>query len=1485
MKKVSLNKFFRLFITVFCLVVMTSVLLVACTKKKDNNKQTTEQAKPAAKELTKDLIIPNSDFNVTDDAKGEYPASMTKWSNKSIFSKNSSKIKAGGIYTDQENYDKHSKSWDDADGSKSDLYNKIKAAPNKPKKLAMIYNPKDSSQESHKGASAHALTNSFDLTPGFLYKVSIDVMTYNLEGMEEKQDYYDEKVKKPGAWLSLTSGTTQKFKHINTNGEWKTYTFYIQAPHRKTNLTLEMTLGNLDSPDSFKKGYLATGHAFFGNIKAEKIAKDKIDETINEYNTISNDPDKKEFAKFADMRLDNRNFEYYGSAYIGSGSAPEYYQVKRGTDKDDPNPPDVSAKHGVIKADKFDQRWTNFGNDFNVSSGSSNTIKENSAIKSRLDATFDEVKKPHGNATATSNVYLLSQSMMSASELQSKSKITIEPGKKYRISTWLYTYNINGGGVTLTLRGENTNDITIEGISKNTVRFDTHEAGKLDSDRRPYAVDGASNGAWKEYIFEIDATDLKYAREYIFSLALGTGGPKANNKLTYPSFSSDGKVTTKEMYNGNGTFSSGYVFANSLKFETFTEALSGAETHLNYTTGKYAVDGESSNKICVKLHSDAPNTAPNGTNDFNHVTPNELSDGTDGMPHKWQLKEVKGDYYISKDWAKAGAVDLTNLDDKVKKQIGEENAEKMKKQPAPTNKPVMMMSVKDYPAGVFAETKDGFDIEPYSITKVSFYAHTSLTDNFYKAGFARFYTKDDKDNKKELINFSDIKTKGKNEYYNEWEEFTFYIKNSTGKKQTVFMSVSLGKSEQRYKPEDAALGTMFFTEPTFEEITDKTYTSVSGSNNAKKYEIREKITEVVSNHNFDNLDMSKLNGNVDSNGMLRNAPVAPDSWEGSDRTFSDPDFINGIVEFERGSHSYSNTDPEIKEYVRGAHINSVFGTDASEFDNIFGPRTDDYQQYCDERGYFGPRMLALGSKNPAKKFSYGYTSKKFKLEGSKFYKISVFARSIKEANFTLSLIGSGISSVTNSKKVITQKGSSGMQRYDFYVRTGIDSTTVQLNYWLGYNERKYEASNPDLKGISHKSGGYALFSSVLVDSTLTEDEFNNATETERVAKLEANHSTFDITSLDADKRTKLTTPEAWSPTYKNSNLSTSGLLASDETTLPKKEDDVNTEDIDESKYLSAFGNEKYTDEKFKPEFAEVERVKWLDKDNNIKDPEYDGLSDDQIAEKLRKKRFKEYIEKHWLEATKENLDAAGNNSSYALYNKEDATSILKKKSVTLKANKTYKFTVKLRTKLIREAGLTDEDFKEKGAFLKMKFNEHNAPVEFRSIKKDEYTEYTYYIKTPSSDVSTTFTASLGREGADAADEAQYKTAGWLHLVSAGFNEVDPSEFKTNADTEFVKYVSLGDAPKSGNKDKANDLKKEEKSASFNTEALWWMIPTIILGILIIAVIIVFIYKRFRKKQGKLLIEYLRETEDASDSALEQKHEIYTQDDSEPPKGK
>ncbi len=64
-----------------------------------------------------------------------------------------------------------------------------------------------------------------------------------------------------------------------------------------------------------------------------------------------------------------------------------------------------------------------------------------------------------------------------------------------------------------------------------------------------------------------------------------------------------------------------------------------------------------------------------------------------------------------------------------------------------------------------------------------------------------------------------------------------------------------------------------------------------------------------------------------------------------------------------------------------------------------------------------------------------------------------------------------------------------------------------------------------------------------------------------------------------------------------------------------------------------------------------------------------------------------------------------------------------------------------------------------------------------------------------------------------------------------------------------------------------------------------MIPTIILGILIIAVIIVFIYKRFRKKQGKLLIEYLRETEDASDSALEQKHEIYTQDDSEPPKGK
>lgn len=1482
MKNITAKKFLRLLFTLVFLVVMSTVLLVSCTKDKNKDKKK-EEPKKTEKELTKDLIIPNSDLNVIDDAKNEFPAPIKKWANKSIHSKNSSKIKAGGIYTDKDNYDKQSKAWDEQ-GASSELYNKIKAAPGEPKKLAMIYIPKNDDEKQEKGASAFALTNSFELSQGFLYKVSVDVMTYGLSGIEQKQDYYDEKVKKPGAWLSLTGGTTSKFKHVDTEGNWKTLTFYIRAPHRKTTLNLEMALGNLDKPDAYKKGYLATGHAFFGNIKAEKIAKNKFDDVVNEYNALSGE--NKKYAKFADMRLDNQKFEYYDSAYIGSSVAPDHYVVKRGTDKDDPNPPDVSARTGVIQAKRFRERWDSFGNNFNVPSGTSDTVKENTATKSRIERTFEILEKDHGNATKEDNIFVLSQSMMSALELQSRSKITIEPGKKYRLSVWLYTYNINGAGVTLFLKGENGADITLKGISKNPIIFDNNKSGALDSDKRPYATDGASTGDWKEFTFEIDASKITYECEYTFAIALGTGGPKANHKLNYPDYNSEGKITTKEMYNGNGTFSSGYVFVNNLKFENIT-ALSEAATSLS-SDGNYYKDGEVSTTIAVKLEAKADNTNKNDIDKFDVNTANDFSSNTEGLPNEWKLKEAKGDYYINKDWAKAGVVDLANPTKELKNFIGKDA--KIPDLPYDaTNKKVMMLSIKDYPASMFVDTKKSFDIDPYTITKVSFHIHTSLVDEFYKAGFISFYTKDEDDKNQDLTSFSDIKTKGKNEYYNEWEEITLCIKNSTDKKQKIFMSVSLGKSVLRYKPEEGALGTLFFTTPTFNQISNNAYANASDDNKSKKYHILAERQQKFDNQHFNKFDLSKLDAaNFTSNGKLKNAPAIPEGWESSDKTFKDDDFINGIVEFERGTNNYAGTgnpsdptDPAgIKEFIAGTHIDEVFGADKDKFEGIYGDVHDNFFEYQEERGYLNHRMLVLGAKSgSSKKFSYGYTSKKILLQSDKFFKISVFARSIDNANFTISLLANGLSSIDNSNKVITQKGSNGMQRYDFYVRTGIEYSNVQLSFWLGYNNKKYtqaEAGNL----ASHESAGYAVLSGILVYGNISESEFNSVPKTERNAKLEINEGAFDISVFDAEKHSSLLTPNGWESSYKSSNVSKSGLLSSDLNVLTRKEDDVNTEGFDESKYLDIFGTEKYTDEQFKPTISEVENSKWLD--SNVKNPEFDGLTDDKIAEKLSKQKFVEYAKTHWLEATNENVTADGGNSSYVLYNKANATSILKKKSVTLKSNSIYKISIKLRTKLIR-GEMTDEEFKERGAFLKLKFNEHNAPVEFRSIKVGEFTEYVYIIKTPGNDISTTITASLGREGADAADEEQYKTAGWLFMKSVTINKVAASEFVENADSATKKYVKLVDAPKSGNKDKNDkEIKKEEKAPSFNTEYLWWMIPTIILGVLIIAVIIVFIYKKFKKKKGKSLIDYLKDADDNSSSALEEKHIIYTEDDSEKP---
>ena len=531
-----------------------------------------------------------------------------------------------------------------------------------------------------------------------------------------------------------------------------------------------------------------------------------------------------------------------------------------------------------------------------------------------------------------------------------------------------------------------------------------------------------------------------------------------------------------------------------------------------------------------------------------------------------------------------------------------------------------------------------------------------------------------------------------------------------------------------------------------------------------------------------------------------------------------------------------------------------------------------YKYDVDKYGYNGPNMLAMGGKNGSQ-FSFGYTSTKKTLDANSFYEITVYAKSVKNANFSMYITNSsGVTPIGASKKLLVQKGTSQMTAYKFYIRTGVDSVTMQLNFWLGYNEKKFSAEDIGDSGISPKSSGYALFDHVSL-SKIDEKTFNEAPTDKTNAKLELSRSNFDITDIDPTKRNELKNPTDWTTEADDSKKSSTGLLTANDAELDKKEDVEDTE-IDESKYFKSFGKEKYTDDKFKPTQDELVDAK----------ADYPNLSDTDISKILSIKKYTEYIKKHWLEATSDNVRTSNsnNNANFTIYNSEETTTVVKKKNFKLEKESTYKISITLRTKIVRNETDTDEAFKKRGAYLKMKFNSNdNSPVEFEAIQTETYKTYTFYLRTQNTDVSqVSLMMSLGRQNAKKEDNVAQRTAGWAFIDTVSIQKVPNDEFDESKNDEYTISRKLNDKAEKGSKDKTPDVNSKKPKARFNTEMLWWMIPTIILGILIIVVLVIAIYNKVHKKTGKGFMEYMRD--DVSDSALDDKHKLYESFDDDSP---
>lgn len=106
----------------------------------------------------------------------------------------------------------------------------------------------------------------FALSTGTYYKISVWVYTNNLSQDDDNKTQINktDKYYPFGATISLTE-LNKEFSGINTNGEWKEYTFYINTTD-DVEVNIKLSLGNANA--------LTKGTAFFTNITVEKIEQD-----------------------------------------------------------------------------------------------------------------------------------------------------------------------------------------------------------------------------------------------------------------------------------------------------------------------------------------------------------------------------------------------------------------------------------------------------------------------------------------------------------------------------------------------------------------------------------------------------------------------------------------------------------------------------------------------------------------------------------------------------------------------------------------------------------------------------------------------------------------------------------------------------------------------------------------------------------------------------------------------------------------------------------------------------------------------------------------------------------------------------------------------------------------------------------------------------------------------------------------------------------
>ena len=702
----------------------------------------TNEETPEETEESSDFssLVSNGDFSAFTSGSSQ-PYSPSNWSSYTP-SGYSDENKVAGIIDTGADYDKNRSGW-------GDLANPYGAVTDN--KVLMIYNKED---------NVYGYSNTFSATSSAYYSISVKVKVVNVDADK-------------GATIRIsTDNDFAEFKNINATNEFTTYTFYLQAPSADSStVTVRLSLGYDDQK--------VKGYAFFDDVVVTKIKA--ADYTAAQAGAT---------VKIVSFLYPNAEFNYYTFSSTSKDlQTPAGWTWSNGENVAGKAVPTSDSAKGIISTE--DSVWTAWTTENSTYGPNPGLPVQNSEDKYVLTIIKN---KSSGNYSPTAGYY------------SSKSQVKIDRASLYEISVWVKAIVDNDDSIqTYENKGARV-------VLKGT---DTYESKVINTTDKT-----GVNGGWAKVTFYVLGNQF---RAQDFTIQLWLGNDKSNDTLTQgKAFFDKLTVTTIDM--GNKTRD---------QIVTEYEAKEGSFEE-NYVTYVKFVDLKTEDtKLIV---DDVFDTL----------------DATTGLPTALEFAPIDNvlvkDGDVIKKVIPTADLDSETTDWKEKYGIDENPLYPY------SFSPVLIVN-NVIPCAYSVRSVDLFEIKQSLSYRISVWIKTiGLEDD--KTITLKLVDEDDKDVESFSVNTANYE----NALTNDYAEYSFYLTgtlpvsaDNTETSKFVRLVISNGSGTQ-YDPASFQKGAFLIANINMEQITYTEYDSNSSSGTYSKAKDYAENSTTVTNGNFNSYD-------------------------------------------------------------------------------------------------------------------------------------------------------------------------------------------------------------------------------------------------------------------------------------------------------------------------------------------------------------------------------------------------------------------------------------------------------------------------------------------------------------------------------------------------------------------------------------------------------------------------------------------------------